>query len=1160
MRTNTHFRITFAIAYCCVAIALCPITGNAQKGTGDPEISTICGTDDRVPSNHAAIGRITTVNCTGWITANGLLVTAGHCADQIKNNNKEDIIEFNVPPSYLNGTPRPSEEKDRYVIDESSIDYENFYGTGAIDWAVFRVFDNPVTGLQPIQAQDAFFELTQTNSVSTIQVTGFGKATGVLNYTQQTHSITSPNPTNVGATLAYMVDTEPGNSGSPIIDSETGKAIGVHTDGGCPNSGTSTNYGAFWDALHPNPVGNTLTLDQRRESNQQMTGSTIGSWSGSSFTNYSISGTLPTIQVNYGALVVLRGGQNLLSGPTEKFSHWIKNGQVQINVANHRGFIVHEDATYISRFQTVYNATVNNIFPEALSAIPSSNQVFFKDPWLIDYPDPNYGNNVRNRGVLAPFKPLDANMTHNVGILTDYKGVFLNQSGPPQWSAPYYTVRAPSSVDFGGGIGSRQVSFLNWTASPSGSASFQNPGAIETPVVFHQSNATVSANLKGSRLSSFGGAYRNIGQRNIVRSHDGWLHMVYESMGHVWYEIKPPNGDWQFVPGEHGALHLSTNSALAPSITATTYDKPNMRLVLISWSEGTLLRNVIYEFKQSTGTYGVLYERSFTAVSNARPITAWGDAGAYLTIWKSSSALNYRFEKFQVNEEVISSGVIPGTTLNSNSQHPAVSTYTDPSSSTVYYDIAWEQHGNSGPPNFHQMQAVHYLMAYSSGLNTFGFVGSHQVVSTGTVPRNKGLSITSLADAPRIGWVTDQATPGQPNSALHRAILRNPFESSASTFDSYVRSVSVSRTDDASNFYLTWSQIYDQPPSVDNNKFILGSSPSQHKVLDTSGWILQLVNGATANDMFASSFYPKTQPFHWLESTALGSYLKEAPSRVITSRGVQVETDNGESGYLELSGITVGGMPIEFVPKDESSLRYTSGRPIVGPDGRIANRELVSRKEMNSRVEANLVSEPFFLTGGEIIALQEKGNVVGLGGDGKSDIRFIIELQSVDRPGAAVRLREAQATSDNTQLFNFRVQGITEGEYRLAVRVEAGENAQLLLLEHYEDWSENKYEDADLADVHDVDISVVTHIALEANFPNPFNPSTVIGFQLPEEAHVSLQVYDVLGRLVTTLVNGQVSAGRHQARFDATHLASGMYIYRLQVGGFVQSKTMFLIK
>lgn len=85
-------------------------------------------------------------------------------------------------------------------------------------------------------------------------------------------------------------------------------------------------------------------------------------------------------------------------------------------------------------------------------------------------------------------------------------------------------------------------------------------------------------------------------------------------------------------------------------------------------------------------------------------------------------------------------------------------------------------------------------------------------------------------------------------------------------------------------------------------------------------------------------------------------------------------------------------------------------------------------------------------------------------------------------------------------------------------------------------------------------------IALHNNFPNPFNPTTNISFTLPMTENVQLNVYNVLGQRVATLVDGMMTAGTHSVNFNAANLASGVYIYQLRAGSFTQSRTMMLVK
>ena len=91
---------------------------------------------------------------------------------------------------------------------------------------------------------------------------------------------------------------------------------------------------------------------------------------------------------------------------------------------------------------------------------------------------------------------------------------------------------------------------------------------------------------------------------------------------------------------------------------------------------------------------------------------------------------------------------------------------------------------------------------------------------------------------------------------------------------------------------------------------------------------------------------------------------------------------------------------------------------------------------------------------------------------------------------------------------------------------------------------------------------------LEQNFPNPFNPTTTIQYQIPaspksspkERTSVTLRIYDILGSEVATLVNDEQEAGYYEVSWNASNFASGMYVYRLQAGDYISSKKMMMIK
>jgi hypothetical protein len=87
-----------------------------------------------------------------------------------------------------------------------------------------------------------------------------------------------------------------------------------------------------------------------------------------------------------------------------------------------------------------------------------------------------------------------------------------------------------------------------------------------------------------------------------------------------------------------------------------------------------------------------------------------------------------------------------------------------------------------------------------------------------------------------------------------------------------------------------------------------------------------------------------------------------------------------------------------------------------------------------------------------------------------------------------------------------------------------------------------------------------TVFKLYNNYPNPFNPATTIKYDIPSNTYVKISVYDILGKLVSTLVNKDMQAGRYEATWDATNFASGTYIYKLETKNFTDVKKMILIK
>jgi len=94
----------------------------------------------------------------------------------------------------------------------------------------------------------------------------------------------------------------------------------------------------------------------------------------------------------------------------------------------------------------------------------------------------------------------------------------------------------------------------------------------------------------------------------------------------------------------------------------------------------------------------------------------------------------------------------------------------------------------------------------------------------------------------------------------------------------------------------------------------------------------------------------------------------------------------------------------------------------------------------------------------------------------------------------------------------------------------------------------------------EIDLGSPGKFELSQNYPNPFNPATTISFSLPESGNVRLMVYNLLGEQIADLINEVKEAGIHTINFDASKLNSGIYIYRIEFGGYAQSRKMTFIK
>jgi len=247
-----------------------------QLAVNDPQIDgapggvdlTLCGPDNRIASTDSRVGRLSGTNCgdgggcggcTAWLTSIGSAITAGHCG-----NGPGGLIEFNVPMSDSDGTPNAADPSDQYPVGMSFYAFQD--GGVGFDWAIMNVGVNSNTGLRAHWVQ-GYFHLTPNlpTDDTLVRVKGYGVDNSPMGSdpTDCCATNSSGNCTHFGCNansltlqtaigpkddddtnwVSYQVDTEPANSGSPVMYASTEYAFAVHTNGGCESDGGGANFG-----------------------------------------------------------------------------------------------------------------------------------------------------------------------------------------------------------------------------------------------------------------------------------------------------------------------------------------------------------------------------------------------------------------------------------------------------------------------------------------------------------------------------------------------------------------------------------------------------------------------------------------------------------------------------------------------------------------------------------------------------------------------------------------------------------------------------------------------------------------------------------------------------------------------------------------------------
>jgi photosystem II stability/assembly factor-like uncharacterized protein len=159
-----------------------------------------------------------------------------------------------------------------------------------------------------------------------------------------------------------------------------------------------------------------------------------------------------------------------------------------------------------------------------------------------------------------------------------------------------------------------------------------------------------------------------------------------------------------------------------------------------------------------------------------------------------------------------------------------------------------------------------------------------------------------------------------------------------------------------------------------------------------------------------------------------------------------------------------------------------------------------------------------------------------------NNLGFEIERKRNDAPWGDLAFVKGNGTTTETQNYSFMDENIKAGKYKY----------RLKQIDYDGSFEYSK--------IVEVEVGFPTEFSLEQNYPNPFNPKTKIKYQISKLSFVKIQIYDVLGNEIATLVNEEKPAGSYEAEFNPANLPSGIYFYRIQAGSYSETRKMVLLR
>lgn len=836
-----------------------------------------------------------------------------------------------------------------------------------------------------------------------------------------------------------------------------------------------------------------VTADQKDANNARLTGTTIGKWEGGpGFTQYTLGSTPITFPLlNYNSTYAFEGYQQLVENNTQKYYQWNSDPDV---TNFHLYTIKPGNNNFTSHFNYTYSGVtiLDSLLDYPSISLSGNTNVGFADPWLIDYPDPNYGNVKRSEGMSAPVKPKTSPFSPGFSTIQGdaYQGIFLNQSGPNAgWAPPYYSVSFPSNQYVTVNGVNHTLFFQNWTVNSG--ATLQSSSTNPTPIVFTSTSGLVTAHVKAGQLSNDASAFSNNSQRKFARTSDSTLHMVYSSLGHVWYEISSDGGTtWTLA---NNGKPLDTNGGKLPALDVQGND------VVIVWEENYYNAVELQVARFNGGIMNRYYpltafvDENQAYTQNLDPVIAYDYEERATIAWENKGSSVYPIGIVLEHGVLgsLDSATYTWTTdyaaaiasTNSNCINPTISAAKNPSDQyNMVYNLAWQYNQSSS----------NYIVNFCKiTANTGGVtVSGVSTPSTGSgFWLNYNPSIVSMNDnTARLVWTGYAPWYGY-RTAYNYDNTSGTWSSSIINMGSNVLQPYVNNTDDG-YFVIGWVQ---NNGSLTNN--LVKSDNIYHiESFNTTGNNLQINNASTYSTMYAMTFENQTTPYTFTRSASISGFQKAANLTVNKGRA-EVISYKGDDYVFGAGDIAVDGQNVDFVSL--SSLKTL-------PDEDTVNYFLRT-KDFDITDKSNIT---FGLFHGMISAKDTTGVINSFGNNDYINVKAVLvdaESNEILSQIGSCDIKKGYMFSTDISSYKFNPAGLGSRKVRLELLLDNNIQPSYTINDFFSNGSSVSITKSSTKKISYNEDGAVTTYALNQNYPNPFNPTTIINYQIPKEGIVTIK-------------------------------------------------------